>query len=296
MQKATRAGFLYGLAAYGWWGLVPIYLAWLGKTPPLHFVAHRIVWSVVFLALILTALGRWRATLRALATPRLFAPLVVSALLVGVNWLFYVLCFDHDAIVQASLGYFILPLVNVAMGLVLLRERPRPLQYVAIAVALVGVAWLTWSVGMVPWLSLGIAFSFSFYGLIRRHVPVDGVIGLTVETVVLLPVVLAYLAVGYTTTTEFETPELLFKLAISGVITAVPLLCFGEAARRLPFTMLGLMQYLAPSVQFVLAIWLFQEDVQDWTGYVIVWTALAVFSLDSYLWFRTAEQNPGTNL
>jgi chloramphenicol-sensitive protein RarD len=211
---------------------------------------------------------------------------MASAVLVGANWLFYVLCVHYHVIVQASLGYFILPLVNVALGLVLFRERLRPLQHLAIVLGLVGVSVLTYAVGAVPWLSLGIAFTFGFYGLIRKHVPVDGLIGLTVETIVLLPATLTYLAVGYASRMEAEAPELLFKLSLSGVVTAVPLVCFGEAARRLPFTMLGLMQYLAPSVQFLLALWLFEEEVQDWTGYVIVWAALAVFSIDSYFWLR----------
>lgn len=285
MQQATREGFLYGLGAYIWWGLVPLYFIWLGRYPPYDFVAHRIVWTAVFLALILTVTRRWPETIRCLTTPKLILPLFVSAILVAGNWLCYVLCVENKVIVQASLGYFILPLVNVVLGMLVLGERLRPLQFVAIAIALVGVSLLTWGYGEFPWLAMALAVSFGFYGLIRKQVPVDGLTGLSVETIVLLPLTLIYLAFEYAARQEIEVPMLLFKLSLSGVVTAVPLLCFGQAARRLPFTTLGFMQYISPSLQFLLALWLFEETVKDWTGYVSVWAALAVFSLDSLLWY-----------
>ncbi|MBI2805374.1 MAG: EamA family transporter RarD [Planctomycetes bacterium] len=292
MQNITREGFLYGLAAYVWWGLVPIYFYWLQSDRPLDFVAHRIVWSMIFLAILVTALGRWPETIRTLTTPRLIAPLGLSAVLVAGNWLIYVLCVYNQVIIQASLGYFILPLVNVVLGLMLFRERLRPLQVAAIGIAVLGVLVLALAVGEVPWLSFGLAFSFSIYGLIRKQVPVDGLVGLTVETIVLAPFMFAYLVHGYAASVEMEEPALLFKLAVSGVVTAVPLLCFGQAARRLPFTVLGLMQYLAPSLQFALAILLFNESARDWPGFVFVWAALAIFSIDSYRWYRARDAEP----
>ncbi len=295
MQQVTRAGLFFGLGAYIWWGLVPLYFAWLGKYPPLEFVAHRILWSALFLGLTVTLTRRWPEAIRCLVTPKRVAPLAVSAIFVAANWLCYVLCVENNVIVQASLGYFLLPLFNVALGLIVFRERLRPLQYLAIALALVGVSLLTAAYGAVPWLALGLAVSFAIYGVIRKQVPVDGLTGLTVETIVLLPITLVYLTFNYAEKAALEAPLLLFKLSVSGMVTAVPLLCFGEAARRLPFTTLGFMQYIAPSLQFVLAIALFEELVQDWRGYGCVWLALAAFSIDTYQTFRKRD-HPATTL
>ncbi len=287
MQNATRDGFIYGLTAYVWWGLVPLYFRWLGDVEPLDILAHRIAWSAVFLSLILTSANRWPETLRCLGTARVFWPLCVSALLVALNWLMYILCVHFKIIVQASLGYFVLPLVSVALGMVVFRERLRPLQHLAIVFAFTGVCLLTWTVGELPWFALGLALSFAVYGLIRKQVPVDGLIGLSVETVVLLPIALGYLAIVYWARWELEDAWLLFKLSLSGIVTAVPLLCFGQAARRLPFSMLGFMQYISPSVQFLLAVTVFHEVVEGgWWNYALVWTALAIFSIDSYRWYR----------
>jgi chloramphenicol-sensitive protein RarD len=292
LAGATREGVLYGLAAYGWWGLVPIYFHWLGDTPALDILAHRIAWSVVFLGFILTLTGRWPETIRCLRTPKLLGPLTVSALLVAGNWMLYIFSVEWKMIVQSSLGYFILPLVSIVLGLAIFRERLRPLQILAIAFAGVGVSLLTWEVGTFPWLALGLALSFSVYGMIRKKVPVDGLTGLAVETVVLLPIALTYLAFRYAQQGSVEDLSLLFKLSLSGVVTAVPLLCFGQAARRLPFSMLGFMQYISPSVQFLLAVTLFKETVLGgWLNYGLVWTALAIFLLDSYLGYRR-QVNP----
>lgn len=292
VNSSTREGFLYGLAAYVWWGLVPIYFLWLGPFSAVDFVAHRIVWSAVFLAIFITLLGRWGDTLHCFRTPKLLVPLTLSAVLVGYNWLMYVLCVVVGEIVQGSLGYFILPLVSVLLALIVFRERLRPLQILAIGFALSGVVQLTWTVGDFPVFALAIALSFSVYGMIRKKVPVDGLIGVTVETFVLTPISLAYLLFGYAERGETEEPMMLFKLSMSGIVTAIPLLCFGQAARRLPLAMLGFMQYIAPSMQFLLAVWLFNENVDGrWTYYGLVWTALVIFSLDSYLWYRRTNQS-----
>jgi chloramphenicol-sensitive protein RarD len=286
VQNAAREGILYGLVAYLWWGLVPIYFRWLGTVPPLDILAHRIVWSAVFLALILTVSRRWPETIRCLATPRLLIPLTVSAILVAVNWLMYILGVHYQMIVQASLGYFILPLVSVTLGVVIFSERLRRLQQLAIAFAIAGVTLLTWESGEFPWLALGLALSFSVYGLIRKQVPVDGLVGLAVETIVLLPAALAFLAFG-SERGELEDSTLVFRLSLSGVVTAVPLLCFGQAARRLPLSTLGFMQYVAPSVQFLLAIFLFREEVRGgWFNYGFIWTALVIFTIDSFRVYR----------
>lgn len=290
VQTATRDGFFYGLAAYLWWGLVPLYFHWLGNVDPFDILAHRIAWSAVFLGVILTLARRWPETWRCLCTRTRFWPLCVSAILVAVNWAMYILCVHFKIIVQASLGYFILPLVSVVLGLVIFRERLRPLQQLAIAFAFIGVCLLTWRVGDVPWFALGLAVSFAIYGLIRKQVPVDGLVGLSVETIVLLPIALGYLIHGYVQGDGVADAGLLLKLSLSGIVTALPLLCFGQAARRLPFSMLGFMQYISPSVQFLLAVVIFHETVAGgWWNYALVWTALVIFSIDSYLWYRSRE-------
>jgi chloramphenicol-sensitive protein RarD len=291
VTPSTREGFLYGLAAYGWWGLVPFYFHWLGTVSPFDILAHRIVWSLVLLAIVLTLTRRWPDTLRCVTTPRLLLPLIASALLVGYNWFLYILGVMIGQIVQSSLGYFILPLVSVVLGMLIFHERLRPLQQVAIAFAGAGVISLTFASGVFPWLAVGIALSFSMYGVIRKKLPVDGLIGLAVETAVLAPFALAYLAISYSERGEMEDADMLFKLSLSGVVTAVPLFCFGQAAQRLPFATLGFMQYLAPSLQFLLALYLFNEKViGGWHNYGIVWIALIVFSIDSYRWYRRQVQ------
>ena len=290
VANSTREGFLYGLLAYGWWGLVPIYFHWLGNVSPLDILAHRIVWSAVFIALILTLARRWPETRLCLRTPSLLLPLTVSALLVAFNWLMYILGVTYEMIVEASLGYFILPLISILLALVIFRERLRPLQRIAIGFAGVGVVGLSYDGGAFPWLALALALSFSFYGMIRKQVPVDGLIGLAVETIVLLPLALGYLLVQYARGMEVEDGATLAKLSLSGVVTAIPLLCFGQAARRLPFSTLGFMQYISPSVQFLLAVALFHEPVRGWGYFGLIWTALLIFSLDSWLWYRRPER------
>ena len=171
MNEATREGFLYGLAAYLWWGLVPLYFHWLGNVSPFDILAHRIVWSTIFISVILTLARRWPEAIRCFRTPSLLLPLIVSALLVAYNWGMYILGVYIKDIVQASLGYFILPLVSIALGMVIFRERLRPLQKLAIGFAGVGVALLTWDVGTFPWLALALALSFSVYGMIRKPRP-----------------------------------------------------------------------------------------------------------------------------
>ena len=293
MHNATREGFLYGLAAYLWWGLVPLYFRWLGEdVPPFDILAYRIAWSGVFLGLILTFSRRWPEAIRCLSTPKLFWPLTASAVLVAFNWLMYILAVHLKMIVQASLGYFMLPLVSVLFGMVIFGERLRPLQYLAIGFAAVGVSLLAWAAGDFPWLAVSLAAAFAAYGMIRKQVPVDGLVGISVETIVLLPITLGYLAFVCWQRGELGDGELHIKLSLSGVVTAVPLLCFGQAARRLPFSTLGFMQYISPSVQFLLAVYLFEEEViGGWWNYAVVWTALMIFSIDSYFWYRRKERS-----
>ncbi len=292
MASPTREGVLYGLAAYGWWGLVPIYFRWLGEISPLDILAHRIFWSAVFLAMILTVTGRWNETLRSLKTRDILRPLIISAILVAFNWLMYILAVHLQKIVQASLGYFILPLVNIALGMVIFGERMRALQYLAVVVAGIGVVALAFAGGEVPWIAFALALSFSLYGMIRKKVPVDGLTGLAVETIVLLPLAVGGLIALTIERGNLEDTQHLAKLSLSGVVTAIPLLCFGQAARRLPFSLLGFMQFISPSLQFVLAITLFGEQIRGgWWPYVMVWAALVIFSIDSFRFYRQQKVN-----
>ena len=277
-------------AAYGWWG-------WFRSTFFGSANSTRTISSLIassgrprFSSLVVTAMRRWPDTLRCFRTPRLLGA-VDGIRSSGRVQLAHVRPVRRaQEIVQASLGYFILPLVSVVLGLVIFRERLRPMQFAAIAFAGAGVASLTWDAGVVPVLALAIALSFSVYGMIRKKVPVDGLVGVTVETIVLTPIALGYLVFIYCERGGTEDVKTMSKLSVSGIVTAIPLLCFGQAARRLPLAMLGFMQYIAPSIQFLLAMWLFNEKIQGrWFNYILVWIALVVFSIDSYLWYRQRE-------
>ena len=296
MTGKTREGFLYGLAAYGWWGLVPLYFRWLkDDVSPSEMLAHRVVWSLGFLAVILSASGRWGEIARALKTPSLVGPLTLSALLVALNWLVYIFSVSAEKIVQASLGYYITPLMSVLLGLAFFRERLRPLQWVALALACVGVGYLTQASGEFPVIALTLATSFSIYSAVRKKVPVDGLTGLSVETIVLTPVALGYLILldrrGELAFSVYDGP-LVWKLMLSGVVTAIPLLCFGQAARRLPLSTLGFLQYFSPSIQLLVAVYLFHEPVPGggWGSFLIIWAALGLFTVDSVRTYRRAAR------
>jgi chloramphenicol-sensitive protein RarD len=287
MAEKSRAGLIYGLIAYSWWGLVPFYFRWVRReVTPEEMLAHRIVWSGVFLTVVLTLTRRWPELARCLATGRLLRPLILSALLIAVNWLAYILSVAHDMVAQASIGYFITPLASVLLGLCVFRERLRPLQWLAVVLATTGVSAITIAAGQAPWLGLFLAVTFSMYGMIRKQVPVDGLIGLAAETTLLLPPALTFLAVSPGSSTL--DASLLSRLMLSGVVTTIPLLCFGQAARMLPLSIIGFLQYISPSIQFALAVGLFDETLpgESWSNFALIWAALALFTLDSARHYR----------
>jgi chloramphenicol-sensitive protein RarD len=287
-QAAGRGGLAYGLAAYGLWGVIPLYFWALRSVPPAEFLAHRIVWCLLFLAVVLTLVGRWPDVFRALRSPRTRRLLTISACLVAVNWLVYIYSVATERVLHSSLGYFINPLFNVLLGLVFFRERLRPAQWLAVALAGAGLAYLVWAAGELPWIAPALAVSFGLYGLVRKVTPVDGLTGLAVETLVLTPPAAAYLlwwaAAG---SSSFGRYGWHFDalLMLSGVLTALPLLCFGQAARRLRLSTLGFLQYLAPSIQFLLAVFLFGEPFrpEQQVGFGCTWAALLIFTADSLL-------------
>lgn len=296
MQGKTREGLVYGLAAYGLWGLVPFYFRILKDDVPLfEILAHRVLWSTLFLAAILTVSRRWGPIVRCFRTRALLWPLVLTAVLVAANWLVYILSVKLERIVHASLGYYVTPLVSVLIGLVAFRERLRPWQWLAVALAAAGVTSMTVAMGELPWIALTLAVSFGLYGAIRKTVPVDGLIGLAVESFVLVPASIAYLgwtAHAGTLAAGTDRGDLVLLLALSGVVTAVPLLCFGQAARRLPLSILGFLQFIAPSLQLSIAVQVFGEQpaAGTWGPFVLIWAALALFSVESLLHYRKVQR------
>ncbi len=286
-MTATRApsGLLPGLAAYVLWGVLPIYLSAMKGVSPSEILVHRIVWSFAFLVLLLSAMRRWRRVRDAIRSPRLLGLLALTALLVAANWLLFIVALQGGHLLEASLGYFINPLVNVALGMVFLRERLRPVQGLAVAIAAAGVLGLGLSKGAAPWFALGLAFSFGFYGLLRKVAHVEALEGLAIETMLLTPLVLAWLLLfappGFASFAGLP-PSTDIMLVLMGPYTAVPLLLFAIAARRMPYSALGLLQYLAPTMQFASAVLLFDEPFLPIHALTFgaIWIGLAIYAAD----------------
>lgn len=290
-----QPGILYATLACVCWGLFPIYFRLLGSVPALEIIMHRTVWSLVFVAGILLLRRRWGWLGPVLRQPRQLGLFALSALLLAGNWLVYVWAVNHDHVVDASLGYFILPLVNVALGTALLRERPRPGQWMAVVLAGLGVLWLTWQAGHLPWIALALAFSFGLYGLLRKTAPLGSLDGLALETALLTPLALLALAWwGWQGTAAWlhASPALILGLLAAGPVTAIPLLLFAAGARRIPLTTLGLLQYIVPILQFLCGVWLFNEplDSARLVGFGLIWLALAGFSAEGIWYQRTRRR------
>lgn len=285
VPATSRTGLIYGLAAYGLWGLIPLYFKSVSAISPLEVLAHRGLWSCVMLLVLTGVLGRWRELRRVLASPPLLGLLAVTSLLIAVNWLTFIYAVISRQLLQSSLGYFANPLVSVLLGVVFLRERLRPYQVLSIALAAIGVCVLAALVGRVPWISLTLAFSFAFYGLLRKLMPLDGMVSLTVETGLMAPFSLAYL--GWLAGGEQLTGQTLPALALlmlSGPVTTIPLLFFGAAARRLRLSTLGILQYVTPTGQFLLAVLAFGESFStpQLLSFACIWIALAIYSAGAY--------------
>jgi chloramphenicol-sensitive protein RarD len=299
---STRAGLVYGLAAYGFWGLVPIYFKAVASVPALEVLAHRVVWSVVVLGVVLTTRGRWREVRDAIADRRTLGVLLLTAILVGTNWYIFIWAVAAGKVLQASLGYFINPLVNVFLGVVFLRERLSRGGVMAVSLAAIAVTWLTVQAGTLPWVSLVLAFSFGLYGLLRKTAPVKPVPGLMVETALMVPVALLLLAAvrsGGGLYFGTGSPVLDLLLVAAGLVTALPLLWFTAAARLLPLSTMGFLQYLAPTGQFLLAVVAYGEPltVERLIAFVLIWIALGVFSVDQMgggSGRRTSVESPGS--
>lgn len=285
-------GVLYAAGAYFLWGLFPLYFKLLQHVAATEVLAHRIVWSLVVVLALLALKGAW-SWIRPLARqPRVLGRFVLSALLIALNWGLYIWAVTSGHVIDSSLGYFINPLVNVLFGAALLGERLRPVQWAAVGLAALGVAWLTWSAGTLPWIGLVLAFTFASYGLLRKTAPLGSLEGLALETALLFPVAAAWLGwLAWQQQAAFTAgdPLTLLLLVAAGPVTALPLLLFAAGARRIAFSTLGLLQYIGPTLQFAIGVWLFNEpfDAARGFGFALIWAALAIFSLESLLWLRT---------
>jgi chloramphenicol-sensitive protein RarD len=289
---SARAGLVCGFGAYLMWGFVPLYFKLVAHVPAMQVLWHRVVWSFIFVMGLVAATGRLpdlRATLR---DRRTLLMLAASTILLSINWFTFIHAVAHDVVIQASLGYFINPLVSVVLGMVFLDERLRRWQFVGVVLAVAGVALLTWSRGYVPWIALVLAGSFGLYGLLRKVAPVGAMIGLTIETALLVLPAIACIAFERPWSQAIYERNTYWLLMLAGVITAVPLLLFAAAARRLRLATMGFLQYVGPTCQFLLAVLVFHEpfNATDLISFCLIWSALAMYSWDSYLAFRLQQQ------
>ena len=275
--------------------MFPLYFHAISEVAPLEILAHRMLWSLLFLAIVLSVRRQWKWLGQAVRQPRVIGSFVASALLLAANWFIYIWAINNGHVIDASLGYFITPLINVMLGFLLLHERLRRSQWLAIGLAGCGVAWLAWQAGQLPWIALILAVTFGAYGLMRKTAALGALEGLSFETMILFPLAFAYVAWltwhGENTfvTTGSDTTRAL--LAASGPITAIPLLLFAAGARRIPLSVLGLLQYIAPTMQLLLGIWIFHENFtpQRMTGFIIIWSALVLYASEG-LWMSRRAQ------
>ena len=281
----ARLGLLYGLGAYTIWGFIPLYFWAVSHIQPLAVLCHRVFWSALFLALVVAWRREWRAIGSVLRRRRNVLLLSAGAVLIALNWLIFIYSVTTRQLLQASLGYFINPLLSIALGMLFLRERLRGWQWLAVLLAAVAVVNLAWRGVGFPWIAVSLACSFGFYGLVRKKVDVNSLHGLFVETVLLLPPALGALVV-----LRFgrPSPGTWGLLSLSGIITAVPLLCFGAALRRLQLSTVGFLQYVGPTLQFLVALSVLHEtlDPAKLASFVLCWLAIAVYVADSVLHSR----------
>ncbi len=285
-RAELRRGVAYGLAAYASWGLVPVYFKALAGVAPLEVLAHRVLWSIALLAVLLSISGRWRSAVQALRDPRTRLALAGSTLLVATNWFTFIYAVATSRVLEASLGYYINPLVNVALGRLFLGERLRGVQKVSLVLAAAGVGYATWEFGRVPVLALVLAVSFGLYGLLRKTARVGSLVGLALETALLCPLALGYLTHGvWSGRAAFlaGSAGLDGLLLPAGVVTAVPLLCFAAAARRLRLATMGFLQYLSPTIQFALAVAVFGEAFRTahLVTFLCIWAGLGLYTCDA---------------
>ena len=283
--RTDPRGLASAAGAFLIWGLLPLYLKLLQAVPVLQITAHRLVWGCLFAFLWLQLRGELGQVAAALRDPATRWRLCASAALISINWIAYVYGIASNRVVETSLGYFINPLFNVVLGVLILSERLNPVQWTAVAIAAAGVSWLTWSAGHPPWISITLALSFGMYGLVRKVVRVDALAGFATETLLLAP-----LGIGYIVWCEVAGSGVMTSggigmyllLIVGGPITAIPLVLFAYGARRIPYSTVGLLQYIGPTIQLLLAVLAFQEPFHGprVLGFALIWTALAIYAAD----------------
>lgn len=290
-----RTGLFYAIITYLMWGMLPLYFNLMADASPIEIVASRVVFSLIFCAALLPMLKLTSGFVEVLRNRRATLVLFAASLLIGVNWFIYVLATTTGRTIDASLGYFINPLVSVSLGVIFLKERLRVAQWVAVGLSAVAVLIMSVVYGQVPFIGLGLAFSFGIYGLLKSRVggTVAPVVSLSLETLLLIPVALLALVwvQGTGQSTMFTTPGRFLLLASTGVVTAVPLIAFAAAAKRLPLTVIGMVQYVGPSIQFFLAVFVLKDHIgaEKWLGLSIIWVALVIFTADAVRASRTSR-------
>lgn len=295
IKSDKHLGMLAAIGCYSFWGVIPAFYQWLDEVSPMEILAHRIVWAVVFLAALILVQRRWDEFVAVLKKPGLIGTLLLTSVLVSINWLLFIWAVMNERILETSLGYFLNPLFNIFLGMLFLSERLRKGQLIALVLAVAGVLIQLLVFGSLPWVALVLALSFGGYGLLRKRTEVDSVLGLFVETLILLPLALGYVI------WLWKSQELQFGaiglgtdllLIAGGLVTTVPLLLFTTAARRLPLSMMGFLQYLSPSISFVLAVVVYHEPVgqAQWVTFGLIWLALLIFTLEGVFQQRSRSK------
>jgi chloramphenicol-sensitive protein RarD len=294
-RRKMNKGMLNGIAAYLLWGVFPIYWKLLHEVSAMQVIGHRIIWSFALLILFILLTKQWNEFRSVALTPKTLGLYSIAGALLTVNWLVYVWGVNSGFIVETSLGYFINPLISVLLGVIFLHERLRPAQWIPVALATAGVIYLTVAYGRLPWIALSLAISFGIYGFVKKLAPLGSLYGLTLETGIVFPVALLYLAfVALNGTSAFfhEGVQIDLLLIGAGVVTTIPLLMFASAARQIPLTVVGLLQYIAPTMQFLIGVFLYKElfDRAHLIGFGIVWIALIIFWVENFIANRMPVQ------
>ncbi len=277
-------GLLFGVGSYVLWGLFPLYWPLLQPASPLEIVSHRAVWTLVFCLIVLALSKQLHSMIAIVKKPKIMAGLFLTTILVSINWLTYIWATNNGHIVEAALGYYINPLIIIAFGVLLLREKMRPLQWLAVGIAAIGVAILTFDYGRLPWVAISLALSWGTYGLVKKKLDLGALDGLAIETLIsLIPYVGYLIYLGSQGTGQFgQSPGLTILLISAGAVTAIPLLLFNGSTTRLPYSTIGLLQYITPTIQFSIGVWVRHEDMPAarWIGFVVIWLALIALAVD----------------
>lgn len=286
-------GLLFGFSSYILWGLFPLYWPLLEPANPLEIVSHRAVWTLVFCAIVLALTKQLHSTIKILKNPEKMIGLLATTILISINWITYIWATNNGHVVEAALGYYINPLIIIAFGVLLLKEKMRPLQWLAVAIASVGVVILTIDYGRLPWVAISLALSWGTYGLVKKKLDLGALNGLAIETLIsLIPYGFYLLYLGHQGTGQFGHKALLTSLLITaGAVTAIPLLLFNGSTTRLPYSTIGLLQYITPTIQFSIGVWVRHEAMPAarWIGFIVIWFALAALGTDLVKSSRTID-------